>query len=167
MAVEVHRHNTSHEVRHDLESFFWVLIWLVLRHTKNSASDPLSQLKALFDQADKDTCIILKRGWLGKEFTMDGNPPLNHFLETFSDLCMDNLNIKVLQPALNPLTYSLVLNLFDGVLKCNDWPLDDAPTLLQPASKKHIHIKRVLSNVELSRKLTQAFQVRLSRARGV
>ena len=126
MAVEVLRRGIIHQVRHDLESFYWLLIWLVLRHMKTSVVDPHNKLKTLFDQAADDDCVDTKRGWLGKEFSVDNNPPLNCLLEKFSDLCADNSHVKASRPAPVPLTYKLVLDLFDEVLKRDDWPLNDA-----------------------------------------
>lgn len=125
MAVEVLRGGIIYHVRHDLESFYWLLIWLVLRHTKTSVADPCSKLKVLFDQPNDDDCVDMKRGWLGKEFTVDGNLPINYLLENFSELCADNSNVKTSRPAPVPLTYKLVLDLFDEVLKREDWPPND------------------------------------------
>ena len=56
---------------------------------------------------------------------MDNNPALNYLLENFSDLCSDNSHVKASRPAPVPLTYALVLNLFDEALKREDWPLND------------------------------------------
>ena len=42
MALELLEHHEGTIVRryrHDLESFYWLLIWLILRHTKTSVAD--------------------------------------------------------------------------------------------------------------------------------
>ena len=39
-----------HDVRHDIHSFYWVLLWVVLRHTRHTFSAPGEHLRytALF-----------------------------------------------------------------------------------------------------------------------
>lgn len=45
-----------HEARHDLESFYWLLLWLVLRHTRLSDYDVHGTLKDLFDHVKEEKC---------------------------------------------------------------------------------------------------------------
>lgn len=57
MAVEVlQRRLVIHEARHDLESFYWLLLWLVLRHTRLSDYDVHGTLKDLFDHVKEEKC---------------------------------------------------------------------------------------------------------------
>ncbi|KAI0733683.1 hypothetical protein C8Q72DRAFT_966962 [Fomitopsis betulina] len=40
MAIEILKTNVTHDVRHDLESFFWLLLWAVLRYTTTTCDPP-------------------------------------------------------------------------------------------------------------------------------
>ena len=97
-------------MRHDLELFYRLFIWLILWNTKNSVADPHSKLKFLFDAPNDDDCVDHKRGWLGKEFTVDDNPALNYLFENFSDLCPDSSHVKASRRAPVVLAYELVLD---------------------------------------------------------
>ncbi|KAJ7497689.1 hypothetical protein FB451DRAFT_955550, partial [Mycena latifolia] len=54
LAIEVLKHSRDrtaehrHEVKHDLESFYYLLIWLVLRHTDHQHPDAEYVLPGVF-----------------------------------------------------------------------------------------------------------------------
>ncbi|PFH44644.1 hypothetical protein AMATHDRAFT_11279 [Amanita thiersii Skay4041] len=52
-----------HETKHDLESFFWLLVWLILRHTEYTQS--LLSCSELFDIINSKNAISQKHGFLG------------------------------------------------------------------------------------------------------
>lgn len=125
MAIEVLRSSpVIHQVKHDLESFFWLLIWLVLRHTAHTHSDTTGMLKTLFDQPTDGQCSLTKAGWLltGDSLVVEGNAPLTYILEEFTELC----RVSHYKRASVPLTYVSVLKIFDDALDREDWPVDDA-----------------------------------------
>ncbi|KZT63216.1 hypothetical protein DAEQUDRAFT_172354 [Daedalea quercina L-15889] len=144
MAVEVLRRGIIHQVRHDLESFYWLLLWLVLRHTKHRGVDTYHQLRALFDHATDQICAQMKKGWFGNEVEVIGNPPLTKLLDAFSLLCADNSGMRNSIPPHQPLTYDRVLRLFDDSLARTDWPEGDAAIPFKPGvllDKTHLERK--------------------------
>ncbi|KAH9915730.1 uncharacterized protein B0H18DRAFT_1215343 [Fomitopsis serialis] len=136
MAVEIIEGGVVHEVRHDLESFFWLLLWLVLRHTDHDAGPRGCEL--IFD-GDTDTeCKFKKAAYLDEEVGVfvHGNEPLCMLLEEFRDLCSNNHWRKSQPPV--PLTYDSVLDVFKKALDM-EWPSDDkALPYILPADDEEI-----------------------------
>ena len=119
-----------HEARHDLESFFWLLIWIVLRHTSYRCHDDRIKHRtwhALFDGprlVDRDSS---KQAWLTNRFrfvTVKDNPPLTKLLGRFRQCCQKNFNRRdLVEPWM---THADVLRLFDRALaKPHGWPQND------------------------------------------
>ena len=48
MAIEILRTYVAHDFSHDLESFFWLLLWVVLRYTKTTCWPAYRQYLATF-----------------------------------------------------------------------------------------------------------------------
>ena len=132
MAVEtfVNESNLTHEARHDLESFFWLLVWLVLRHTKH---EPIAMCEdsawhKLFDGAKMVDCLEGKKYfWLTIVFPpvmVTDNEPLNALLENFRLLCRTNsFNVGLKQPWM---THKDVLRLPNEALAARSkWPQAD------------------------------------------
>ncbi|KAH9910419.1 uncharacterized protein B0H18DRAFT_1130158, partial [Fomitopsis serialis] len=132
MAVEVLRGGVIHQARHDLESFFWLLVWLVFRHTRHNRSDPHALLRALFDGPSDFTCALMKIGFLGSSFAVHDNEPLSALLDEFSTLCEGNFHKRASKTAPSPLTYDAVLDIFDRALARTDWPENDAAIPFKP-----------------------------------
>ncbi|KAH9910421.1 uncharacterized protein B0H18DRAFT_469202 [Fomitopsis serialis] len=134
MAVEVLRgRGIVHQARHDLESFFWLLVWLVFRHTRHDHPDPHSLMKVLFDGPSDIACAGQKRGFFGSDFAVHDNEPLSNLLNEFSNLCEGNSHRSASTPAPSPLTYAAVLDIFDRALARTDWPENDAAIPFKPA----------------------------------
>ncbi|EED84109.1 predicted protein [Postia placenta Mad-698-R] len=127
IAVEVLEGISLHEARHDLESFYWLLFWLMLRHTKHDyptgqkASD--FYFKAPSDSALADS----KRVWLIDDIPIlvPGNPPLSKLLEDLRDLCRQNCLFSHLNNPIEPLTHEVMLAKFNEALASPDWPEED------------------------------------------
>ena len=136
MSVEVLQQKmVIHEARHDLESFYWLLLWLVLRHTNHSEYDCHGRLKKLFDQITEEECADKKKLWLMrdvKRFKIYDNAPLNDLLKEFSVLCNANSELEPPLQAPSPVTHANVLQLFDRVLERPDWPQNDKARLFIP-----------------------------------
>ncbi|KAI0713081.1 hypothetical protein C8Q72DRAFT_777872, partial [Fomitopsis betulina] len=129
MSVEVLRARIIHQVRHDLEACFWLLLWIVLRHTDHrDPEEAYNLLRHLFYQQSESTCAASKRGFFGRGFDVYQNQPLSRLVKKFSQLCAGNSTIdpkdKEEKPSA-PLTYESVLALFEEALASNDWPVDD------------------------------------------
>ncbi|PCH37559.1 hypothetical protein WOLCODRAFT_84113, partial [Wolfiporia cocos MD-104 SS10] len=119
----------THEARHDIESFYWLLIWIVLRHTRHNHKDKDRACGLLFDPEYESQCFAIKKTWLSTRnvVSVPGNPPLTALLEAFRKLCKHNNNFdedRDDKPI--PVTYEDVLATFDEVLARDDWPENDA-----------------------------------------
>ena len=127
MAMEViFSTGITHEVRHDLESFFWLLVWMLLRHTSHEHESGRHAVRELFGSDNKAMSTAIKRLWICTEnmLTIAGNQPLNYLLEEFRILCQNNESRKS-RPA-DPTSHDKVLKIFDDALAMAGWPTDDA-----------------------------------------
>jgi len=117
-----------HEARHDLESFYWLLVWLVLRHTSHEHPEGAHACGNLFVGADGKTSFVQKRGWLeGLHLaTVKGNRPLTALLRHLQVLCISNQRPGGRGAVLKPLTHQAMLTTFDDVLSLPGWPTSDA-----------------------------------------
>ncbi|KAI0365541.1 hypothetical protein BV20DRAFT_973090 [Pilatotrama ljubarskyi] len=120
--------DVCHDAHHDLESFFWVLLWIVLRHTKYARIGP-NACSEIFVYGDDKKAIYAKSGWLtqsGSEpIEIPDNGPLTALLAAFIELVYD-ANVKQgRKRTVTPLTYEAVLEIFDTALARTDWPTDD------------------------------------------
>ncbi|KAH9915732.1 uncharacterized protein B0H18DRAFT_1124684 [Fomitopsis serialis] len=132
MAVRIIRGGIVHEARHDLESFFWLLLWIVLRHTVHNHPNGVRACEVIFDGDSDAACESLKTAWLnrvnedtgedtGPALIVFGNEPLTTLLEDFRMLCLRSNSPMI---KMEPLTYESVLAVFEKALAM-DWPLND------------------------------------------
>ncbi|KAH9830614.1 uncharacterized protein C8Q71DRAFT_785190 [Rhodofomes roseus] len=125
--------NIIHDVRHDLESFFWLLMWLVLRHTDYVHREGSSALQSLFDQPSDAACAERKKGWLmSPAVTVQNNAPLSQLINQFKRLCKLNMFDEDTPSNFIPLTYDSVLKVFDDALERDDWPSNDKAIPFKP-----------------------------------
>jgi len=126
MAVEILEETSVHEARHDLESFFWLLVWIVLRHTVHDRPGGKLGPTGFFYPVYEDQCPDQKRGWLGRwqPITVTDNRPLSFLIQELKELCRRNSLTS--QESVVPLTYEVVLAKFHEALAYEDWPEDDA-----------------------------------------
>ncbi|KAI0328293.1 hypothetical protein GY45DRAFT_1017306 [Cubamyces sp. BRFM 1775] len=134
------RQGIVHDVHHDLESFYWVLLWVVLRHT-DCAQDHITgpQLcRSTFVFGDDQASYKAKRHWLldnqETPILVRGNQPLTRLLADLSQLVFKQVLGGFFAQA-NTLTYNAVLAVFDAALApSQDWPSNDWKecTLLDP-----------------------------------
>ena len=118
-----------HEADHDLESFFWVLLWVVLRHTRHTFSAPDEHLRytALFG-ADPATIDVDAEFGTRKRDNLLGfinvialnNRPLSVLLRDFRLLCGRNIDGPV--ESRRDMNHDEVLNIFDRALARDGWP---------------------------------------------
>ncbi len=123
--------DTRHEVEHDLESFFWVLLWVVLRHTKHKypqGGEEYTTLLGAGPYADVDHGAW-KRGYLFGflDIFVWNNRPLSGLLRDFRLRCCRSLEGQfACTPRL--MTHDHVLAIFDTALKEDEWPTgEDGP----------------------------------------
>ncbi|KAF7357583.1 Pkinase-fungal domain-containing protein [Mycena sanguinolenta] len=114
---------TLHGSHHDLESFYWLIIWMILRHTDHKHPNDELACSKLFDHSTSD----VKRGWLmRKQFTQD--LPLFQLANALREQLLDQYppeSSRSKRREAENLTYENVLADFDQHLKSNAWPTDD------------------------------------------
>ena len=123
MAIEILETYVAHDVRHDLESFFWLLLWVVLRYTRTTCRPINAVYSKVFDHQTEEASAVWKGHFLTREMRWEvaNNKPLTTLVSKFKDLC-ETANTK-LAPV--PLTYESVMALFDEALASPDWPQGD------------------------------------------
>ncbi|KAH9831786.1 uncharacterized protein C8Q71DRAFT_285114 [Rhodofomes roseus] len=126
MAVQVLLGKITHEARHDLESFYWLLVFIVLRHTKHGHAKKNAAFASLFCSHDLEQCASHKMTWLlslRAPLDVPDNEPLSTLLEDLRALFDSNFPDK--RAPIRRVTHQEVLDVFNNAL-AKDWPLDDA-----------------------------------------
>ncbi|KAJ7202602.1 hypothetical protein GGX14DRAFT_370371 [Mycena pura] len=114
---------TLHAAEHDLESVYWLLIWMILRHTHHGHKAGDMACSKLFDENRKFEWVHRPR----TRFTQTG--PL---FRLATDLGRQVQRQNPTQDSAVPpvqMTHAKVLETFDTYLKAADWPTND-PALL-------------------------------------
>ena len=114
-----------HDIRHDIHSFYWVLIWVVLRHTahnmpRRKGAHPSEACARVFKQGSSEEAADAKRSWFyheSKFLVITGNSPLTALVNEFGALLRSNRGSPDM-----PLDYDEVLEVFDRALVRQDWP---------------------------------------------
>ncbi|KAI0660080.1 hypothetical protein C8Q70DRAFT_978092 [Cubamyces menziesii] len=120
----------THDTCHDLESFFWVLVWIVLRHVAHNHQLGSDTCHAFFPPYCTDfEAISMKRAFLfAPRIRIMGNRPLTELLGKFK--AMVSRAVVAEDPlegtARIPLTHNTILRIFDEALALNEWPRNDA-----------------------------------------
>ncbi|TFY58394.1 hypothetical protein EVJ58_g6444 [Rhodofomes roseus] len=126
MAIEVLHTYVAHDIRHDLESVFWLLLCMVLRHTRHTCYPAYQLYIFIFGASTEYESAMHKRGFLTgpMDWEVEGNKPLTTLIRKYRYLC--RLNMPDDEPAkVIPLTYESVLGLFDEALADASWPKND------------------------------------------
>ncbi|KAF7305912.1 hypothetical protein HMN09_00745400 [Mycena chlorophos] len=122
----------AHAVHYDLESFYWLLIWVVLRHIQclPGAKDHdgyRREAARVFDIVDGDSTMAVasKARWLSdaRKFSAPHNPPLAWLIRELSTIV--NKSRSYDNDAPQPATHEMFLDAFDRALKMEGWPVDD------------------------------------------
>ena len=132
MAIEVlcdDQPRDTREARHDLESFYWLLIFVVLRHRPCCIfrGDPETCYRILFKQGEHDNSG--KHQWISMKampIKVMANEPLTKLLEDLRQLCKTNYRSN--DRALNArwMTHEDFLRAFDEALQHREqWPPAD------------------------------------------
>jgi hypothetical protein len=131
MAVEV-LNGKLHEPKHDLESFYWLLTWILFRHTHHNQLK--SKARTLFDILDKDSAANAKLAWLQQSiFRITGNEPLNSLLVNLRKCFRGQQSMDVDYESVD-VTHDGLLTVIDDALRRTDWPRGDKATPFDPSS---------------------------------
>ncbi|KAH9983182.1 hypothetical protein BJV77DRAFT_1073029 [Russula vinacea] len=130
MAIDVLMHE-MHERKHDLESIYWLLIWIILRHVEHDQGP--SACKELFDVEDRKLAAGAKTMWLGRsDLRISNNEPLTELLESLRILFRKQLADKDTSSV--EVTYDTLLATIDDALSLPGWPEDDSSIPFKPCS---------------------------------
>ncbi|KAH9930114.1 uncharacterized protein B0H18DRAFT_1209606 [Fomitopsis serialis] len=127
MAIEILLTYVVHDVRHDLESAFWLLLCMILRHTKHTSSPQYMLYLRVFGAENELDSAGRKQVFLSgpMEWEIKDNKPLTTLVRKFKTLCKNNLPNYDDPSSVIPLTYESVLSLFDEALADPSWPEND------------------------------------------
>jgi hypothetical protein len=125
MAVDVLMHE-MHKRKHDLESFYWLFIWTLLRHADHN-QEP-SRYSKLFDIEDREHAASMKRTWLAtSNLSIYHNNPLTQLLERLRDIF--DAQLGSLRLPSKEITYDTLLAGLDNALAQPGWPANDSSTV--------------------------------------
>ncbi|RDX47087.1 hypothetical protein OH76DRAFT_1557969 [Lentinus brumalis] len=123
MAMETVGGQVIHGAHHDLVSFYWVLVWTVLRHTAHNFSVAQAQDVFPFGIDSLSLNVGMKLLWVDRRvdrFEIPGNEPLTKLLRDMSLPVYKSVGIKLMKGA--PMAYDDALQLFDQALASQGWP---------------------------------------------
>jgi hypothetical protein len=143
MAVDVLMHK-MHERKHDLESIYWLLVWILLRHIDHNQGP--SACSKLFDIEDRELAAAQKEYWLRhSDLRIIRNEPLTRLLKSLRILFKKQL--ADIDTAGVEVTYDTLLATIDYALCLPDWPENDGCAAFSPysASKCAKDVSRVSS----------------------
>jgi hypothetical protein len=118
-----------HTVRHDLESFYWILVWITLRFLSHDHPEKKLACTHLFDTHDNanhdHAAAKRKREWLKRTdpLTINGNKPFSSLLSNLTDLC--KLWVDEIDGRSPEEWYREFMAIFDDILAMEGWPEDD------------------------------------------
>ncbi|KAJ7081314.1 hypothetical protein B0H15DRAFT_466969 [Mycena belliarum] len=131
LALEIATPNstTIHGPHHDLESFYWLLVWMIVRHTYHTHPDGKLACSNIFDAGGKHKCLSAP-----SPVDATSQPPLYLILECLRNLVMRQNPYKdvfvdpFIPAVLTPptlMTYDETLKRFNLVTDPAAWPKDD------------------------------------------
>ncbi|KAJ7282884.1 hypothetical protein C8J57DRAFT_1172994 [Mycena rebaudengoi] len=134
-----------HACKHDLESFYWLLIWVLLRHANHSLK--ATACSTYFGSDDIDMAIGMKGFWIGttkNRLPIDNNAPLSELIDALTTIFYHQGDQGFSQHV--DATHETVLAAFDTALLSEGWPEGDKarPFVLQ-AAKNDSHMQGTFS----------------------
>ncbi|KAJ7163145.1 hypothetical protein C8R46DRAFT_1352926 [Mycena filopes] len=122
VSIQILKQTVAHAAHHDLESFYWLLIWMILRHTDHKSGP--NACGELFDPVGHAT----KWGWLNDPCPI-GPGPLFDLMEHLRAMVFGQ-NLPTVNfpnmPAPLSLTHEKMYQAFTAQLQLDGWPTDDA-----------------------------------------
>jgi serine/threonine protein kinase len=118
---KVHKHSS----KHDLESFYWLLVWLLLRHVEHDDPEGPNACSSLFDGEARQV-FRQKSSWLanmgfgGPRLPIRNNPPLTALVDALNTMFRTQ-NTDQNTPA----THESLLAAFDKAIGSAGWPEND------------------------------------------
>lgn len=133
--------NIFHDAHHDLESYIWVLVWHVLRHTAHDAPDGNEVFPAVFHFGNDVKATSCKLGWTvtckQTPLVIKDNAPLTDLLRTLNTAMFNAVILSVCK-----LTYGTVLGAFKAAIDRDDWPTNDRALKFIPPKTTNVNVER-------------------------
>ncbi|KAH9834586.1 uncharacterized protein C8Q71DRAFT_859563 [Rhodofomes roseus] len=115
-----------HRAHHDLESFYWVILWIILCHTDHDHPSGFAACNKVFGGATEEAASSQKFRWLGQNsqnLTIRGNKPLTDLMNALTSLVYASQRQRDTQH--EPLTHAAFIEALDRALDAEGWPEDD------------------------------------------
>ncbi|KAF7299370.1 Pkinase-fungal domain-containing protein [Mycena indigotica] len=147
-----------HDIVHDLESVYWVLIWLVLRHTKHCHPHGANACRNLFDAPKASG----KLAWLNlsssTELLPDKETPLRELLLELAEVI--HVGALTLRHVKQPISYEKWCTMLQDALRLSGWPVNDTaiPYKLVSANKPHLNGEKARQSQARERRSIQQQQ---------
>ncbi|EIW58003.1 uncharacterized protein TRAVEDRAFT_21436 [Trametes versicolor FP-101664 SS1] len=113
----------THDAHHDLESFYWVLLWVVVCLTKHGHERGDQLCSDIFKFGEDRTSASAKRDWLEDEkLDILNNKPLTYLMSELGAIVLEH--IPTLRRGVHRvlLGYERVLKIFDEAIEMPGWP---------------------------------------------
>ena len=113
----------AHAICHDLEGFYWVLLWVVIRHVAHRHPLGNALCAKVFPNSDTVAAWGRKVEWFNMEFrhfSVPENAPLLDLIYQLAGL-VQKARLRSVE-----LDYDTFLAAFDQALAREDWPVNDA-----------------------------------------
>ncbi|KAJ7089183.1 hypothetical protein B0H15DRAFT_907978 [Mycena belliarum] len=118
LAIELIDETTvCHAAHHDLESFYWLLLWCILRYTAHTHRKGRHACRSIFSSHSNE----LKGGVLQKKPPVKGNVPLYNLADKLADAVATQNQRR----GSKPIEYADFIDLFRKQLNSPEWPKDD------------------------------------------
>ncbi|KAJ7199511.1 hypothetical protein B0H12DRAFT_1226117 [Mycena haematopus] len=132
MAIELIKDSeTMHAAHHDLESVYWLLIWMILRHTDRQHLHGNLMCSRLFDHPTGGA----KLGWIHEnQFPSKVDPLFQLAEELRHHVLRQNPPKGVWDIVPDALTHKKLLDIFDKHLGGNNWPTADVALVFKVPS---------------------------------
>ncbi|KAJ7749058.1 hypothetical protein DFH07DRAFT_1062436 [Mycena maculata] len=166
-----------HNAGHDLESVYWLLVWIILRHTTFPGRTSTA-CHELFDH-DTKAAIAMKKEWLLtdppfdpdhllsgvadalRDFVMKQNPAVPPQAKRFNFRLTTTSEQQVSQPPIEQIRHEDLLTVFKAALATDGWPADDKAEHFIPLDTRKLAVLNPQSAQSQSRK-TQSGHLRLT-----
>ncbi|KAF8996046.1 hypothetical protein BDQ17DRAFT_1365002 [Cyathus striatus] len=108
---------------HDLESFYWVMVWILLRHSAHNHVDGASACTEPFDQASDGLAGKVKQAWIfqfKEPLEIPSNKPLTDLMKQLRKVFGEYHRMRNNHPGHEMFAQSL-----DIAIKSSEWPSSD------------------------------------------
>ncbi|KAI0675544.1 hypothetical protein C8Q78DRAFT_1074557 [Trametes maxima] len=146
MAIEILKvPEIIHNTHHDLESFYWVLLWVIVRHTNHGQGEDICN--DIFKYGNDKDSASAKRDWLESVMLeIPDNKPLSYLLKELTVLVLEHIPTTRRNATPIPLTYEAVLDVFDTALAMpGSTVMTAAPENLDPRPIRALPTRRAAS----------------------